>query len=202
MHGRIIVFAREPIAGCTKTRLHPALGPEGAAALSRKLIRHTLDKASAARADEVVLYASDPVDKGFLAECAMHYGIPLRTQAGSDLGQRMNQAFQHELATADWVVLVGTDCPSMLPEDIEQAESALREGCDAVIGPALDGGYYLLGLRRCNPSLFTGIEWGTEAVYTQTKNVLDGLGFGVLELPARRDIDTPDDLAFLPAQWA
>ena len=196
--GRLIVFAREPVPGFTKTRLEPALGQDGAADLARKMTRHTLTNIVSSDIGDVILYTSGNTEEGYLESLSREFAVPATHQSGTDLGVRMCNAMARELEIADWVILVGTDCPTMHVNDLEQAATGLQAAADAVIGPAEDGGYYLIGLRRVEPCLFTDIEWGGGDVYAVTRKRLDDLGWQVEDLPVRRDIDLPEDLAYLP----
>jgi hypothetical protein len=191
--GRIAVFARAPVPGNTKTRLIPALGAEGAAALQAALIHHTLATALQSRESVELWYASD-AQHPFFKTCAMRYGVTCHEQQGEDLGARMRHAVD---ASPGPVILIGTDCPSLVPGDLIAAFSALKE-VDAVLGPAMDGGYYLLGLNRNAPSLFEGVAWGSDGVLATTRDRMAHLGWRWTELAARHDIDRPEDLVHLP----
>ena len=98
----------------------------------------------------------------------------------------------------DLAILIGTDCPGLEPRHLRETASALAEGYDAVLGPALDGGYYLVGLRRDLPALFRDIDWGSSRVMQQTRDRLAAAGMRWHELEARRDLDRPGDLALFP----
>jgi len=115
-------------------------------------------------------------------------------QPGGDLGRRMLAAFVDMLRTADAAVIIGSDCPSITPEALSDAFEALRNN-DLVLGPASDGGYYLIGLRRPIPSLFEGIEWGGPSVLYETRYRAASLGLKTHLLPIRRDVDDPQDIA-------
>ncbi len=91
-------------------------------------------------------------------------------------------------------LLMGTDCPSLTADDLQESAEVLRRGVDAVIGPAEDGGYVLIGLRRHTPELFTGIPWGTGAVLPRTRERLSGLGWKWHELSEQWDVDRPEDI--------
>ena len=197
MGGIIIVFAREPVPGHTKTRLIPVLGDIGASRLHESMILHALENVSSFDTSSVELYAGS-IDSPFLEACARQYRSELRLQQGNDLGQRMYRACQDTLASAEWVILVGTDCPTMTRGDIHDAIEHLRSGVDVVLGPAYDGGYYLVGLRRNDPSLFDDMPWGSEHVFEQTTARIDTLGWTFARLATRHDIDRPEDLVHLP----
>lgn len=193
---RLIVFARAAEPGRAKTRLIPALGAEGAARLQDRMTAHTLrwaDELRAARGTDVeVRYTGGP-----RATMQQRFGSSRRyePQAEGDLGQRMLDAF--EAARRDGVeraILVGTDCPGMTGELAAEALDALREH-DLVLGPACDGGYYLIGLRRPLRELFDGMAWSTESVLAETLSRAKGLGWSTHLLVELSDVDRPEDLA-------
>ena len=193
--GRILVFARAPVAGAAKTRLIPALGAEGAAQLSARLLRRTLDTAVGLPLE---LWCTPSTCDPVFAQCARDFGLVLRTQHGGDLGERMANAFTATLSDAPWAVLIGSDCPELTTADLRQAQAALRDGVDGVVGPAFDAGYYLIGLRRPIAALFEGVDWGTDRVLEQTRSRLRRSGCRWHELPVRRDLDRPQDLQYFP----
>ncbi|SCZ58379.1 TIGR04282 family arsenosugar biosynthesis glycosyltransferase [Thiohalomonas denitrificans] len=193
---RLLVFAKAPVPGRAKTRLIPALGAEGAAALQARLLWHTL--ATAGQGGAIVeLWCHPDPDHPLFSECAEHAEMLLCTQRGNNLGERMQNAFAAALDEGP-AVLIGTDCPALEPRDLVEAFGALRDS-DAVLGPALDGGYYLLGLRRLHPSLFDDIRWGSAHVLDETRQRLKQLGWKWRELAVKSDIDRPEDLVHLPA---
>jgi hypothetical protein len=106
----------------------------------------------------------------------------------------MVYALRKTLKKTSHALLIGTDCPSLTRDDLREAAEGLRRGIDAVIGPAEDGGYVLIGLRRCAPELFTGISWGTGSVLHQTRLRLRDLGWKWNELSERWDVDRPEDV--------
>ena len=193
---RIVIFAKAPVAGRVKTRLIPALGAEGAARLAREMLARTIAAALAARTGPVELCAdpdsADPAWAGRLPEGP----VRLSGQGGGDLGERLARAAFRTIRAGERVLLVGTDCPDLTPDRLGEA-AAMLAGHDAVIHPALDGGYALLGLRRFDRSLFERIEWSTARVAAQTLARLDALGWTVQVGETLRDIDEPADLAGL-----
>ncbi len=195
----LIVFAKAPVAGQVKTRLIPLLGPDGASALCMTLVRHALETARASRAHSVELWCAPDVRHPFFLACRDRYGISLHAQEGPDLGSRMAGALCETLGRARSVLLIGSDCPTLTASELDAAARALEDGHDAVLGPAADGGYVLIGLKRVERALFTGVPWGSAAVAGITRDRMQALGWRWWELPVRSDIDRPSDLAGLHA---
>ncbi len=193
----LIVFARAPVAGAAKTRLMPALGADGAAACQAALTRHTLDTATRACPKKTILACAPDDSHPFFHDCQRRYPIQRQQQHGRDLGERMHRAMTEALQTLSRIILIGTDCPAIDPDYLLAAESSLSTGHDIVIGPAEDGGYVLIGLSRPVAQLFTGIDWGSERVYPQTRERMMQTGLRWQALPHRWDIDEPADLARL-----
>jgi hypothetical protein len=191
---RILVFAKAPVAGRVKTRLIPVLGAQGAAALHRALVRRTLGEASRVDGAQVVLCCAPDAGHGFFRALAARYRVRLRSQRGADLGARMAHAMEWALAQGPTALLIGTDCPALTARDLSEAIAVLRAGCDAVLGPALDGGYVLIGLRRYSQRVFEVLPWGSARVLELTRARLQGLGWRWRELAPRRDLDRPQDL--------
>jgi glycosyltransferase A (GT-A) superfamily protein (DUF2064 family) len=127
----------------------------------------------------------------------LRYGVTLHSQSGVDLGVRMHTAISDGLTRARCVLLLGTDAPTLAADGLLSALGALQAGRDAVLVPAYDGGYVLIGLSRIDGGLFENIAWSTSAVCRQTRVRLSRHGFTWLELPAHRDIDCPEDWAWL-----
>jgi rSAM/selenodomain-associated transferase 1 len=195
----VIVFARAPVPGQVKTRLIPALGPLRAAALHRRLVRETLTKAVRSGVGPVTLAGYPSAGHPFFARCATRYGVALMDQEGADLGARMGEALKRALDRAPMALLVGSDCPPLTVEDLRAAARALGQGADAVLAPAEDGGYVLIGLRCFHPALFCGLPWGSEGVLRETMGRLERLSWRVARLPTRWDLDRPEDFARLRA---
>ena len=190
---RILIFAKAPQPGRVKTRLVPPLTPGQAAELHRWLLTQTVTSLARARVAPVELWcAPDPGLDPFPNLAAAH-GVRLYRQAEGDLGERMRSAAENGCAHADSLVLVGTDCSTMTGDYIAAAFEALAQR-DAVLGPAEDGGYVLLGLKRVAERLFTGIPWGTERVAPITRARMSALGWRWTELPTLWDLDRPPDL--------
>jgi rSAM/selenodomain-associated transferase 1 len=193
---RIIVFARAPEAGCAKTRLIPLLGAAGAAQLQACMIERTLKTALAASVGPVELRCEPSAEHPLMEVFVRRHSIVGTTQCDGDLGERMQHAAESGLASAGRVLLIGTDCPAMTPADLRAADAALSSN-DAVLIPADDGGYVLLGLNRSDIRLFSNIAWGGDQVLARTRERLSALGWRWLELPPLWDVDRPDDFVRL-----
>jgi rSAM/selenodomain-associated transferase 1 len=190
---RLAVFARPPIEGQVKTRLSPALSPALARALYEGMLSDTLVTAAGAAADERIVFWADAAPVA--PRPARPAGMLERQQAGGDLGGRLAEAFSALLeGPGARGIVIGTDCPDLDAALIDEAFGAL-ERADVVIGPASDGGYYLIGLARPAPGLFAGIDWSTERVLDQTMAAAAAESLSVARVRVLDDIDTPADLA-------
>jgi uncharacterized protein len=186
----LIVFARAPEPGRVKTRLVPLLGKKGAARLHAQLVERTLRTAQAAGFDAVDLYCSPGIKGEFFRRIKQRFGVRLCSQGRGDLGERMYRALRRHPRA----VLIGSDCPALRPADLRAAARALQRGADAVLSPAEDGGYALIGLRRVSRRLFDGISWGRATVLSQTRARLKRLGWRWKELRTVWDVDWPEDV--------
>ncbi len=200
MHpGNLIIFTRYPVPGKTKTRLIPALGAGGAARLMQRLTRLPLQVARTFAADHgirVMVYITDGTPAAMARLYGPHFDYCLQSQG--DLGQRLCHALQNVLATAPGPTLViGCDCPDLSGAVLAAAFQHLKDH-DLVLGPAHDGGYYLLGLKALYPELFQDIAWGTAQVLAQTLTKAKSLGLSTALLPTLRDLDRPEDLILAP----
>jgi uncharacterized protein len=191
---RLIIFAKAPEPGQVKTRLIPALGMEGAADLYREMLGQKLQMLSGNRIARTDLYCSPDRRHPFFQQAASSYDLELHSQTGNDLGERMSNALQKTLENNTLAVIIGSDCPPLDLAYLHSAFHALEQGAEAVIGPATDGGYVLLGLRRFEPAIFTDIAWGTDSVLARTRDRLQMLGFSWVELDTLWDLDRPEDL--------
>ena len=191
---RLLIFAKAPVPGRVKTRLAGQLGTRGAAALYQKLLRRTLRLAHAARLCPIELWCAPDARHGFFIACRREYGVRLCRQCAGDLGRRMNHALNRTLADGHPVVLIGGDCASLEEAELRTAFGLLAAGHRAVLGPAVDGGYVLIGLSRPCPTLFQGIAWSTPTVLAATRRRLQRAGMNWAELPPGWDVDTPADL--------
>ncbi len=190
------VFAKAPVAGTVKTRLAAVLGSDAAASLHAGLVRHALSAAVAARTGPVTLWCAPDASHGFFERCRDEFGVRLEEQRGENLGERMRTAFEAAWAARSPLLLIGSDCPALGAEHLRRSAAALR-GTDAVLVPAEDGGYVLLGLARAVPALFESVAWGSSAVMAQTRERLASAPAKWVELPALWDVDRPEDYARL-----
>jgi uncharacterized protein len=188
----VSVFAKAPVPGFAKTRLIPQLGADGAAALAARLIEHAVATACAADVGPVTLWAAPDERHPLFQSLAARHAIALARQPDGDLGMRMLAA----LATGPALV-IGTDAPALTVEHMRTAADVLRAGSDAVVFPAHDGGYVLIGTRQPQPDLFSEMPWSTNTVMVQTRRRLQTLGLTWQEPATLWDVDTPDDFARL-----
>jgi len=193
-HCPIIVFARAPVPGKVKTRLLPSMDALSVTTLHEKLVWHALNTAVMSKVGPVQLWCTPSVDHPFFIQCANKFQVELHQQTEGDLGTRMGHAFVETLKNVQMALLIGTDCPSLTCEDLREAKKILEQGIPAVLSPAEDGGYVLIGLCQYEPALFEGISWGTESVLNETRERLRQLGWDWQELPTRWDVDRPEDV--------
>ena len=197
----VIVFAKAPIPGQVKTRLVPTIGAEAAARLAERLLFDTLDRVARSGVASVELCCTPDAEHPALRAGATRIGARLSIQHGADLGARMGAAFQCALAGHRRVLLIGTDCPALDRTALTAADNVLASGHDAVFIPACDGGYVLIGMSRFDAALFTDIAWGCDQVMAETEMRLATLGWRWAKLASLPDIDRPEDLTKIPAEW-
>ena len=198
---RIVVFAKAPLAGFVKTRLIPALGAQGAAALASRMLSYTLAQALAAGEQAVELCMSPAPSDAAWKSVARPQAVESSAQGEGDLGERMNRAMNRALARQQGpVLLMGTDCPALNTAHILEAARQLEQH-DAVLVPAADGGYVMIGLRLPCPGLFNDMAWSTPVVAAQTLRRMASLNLRVWSGPLLHDIDEPADLQYLPATF-
>jgi hypothetical protein len=190
-------LAREPVAGQVKTRLLPALSAQQAMFLHSAMVEKMARTLCDCGLGEVRLWVDGDENHPLFARCRRLGVSAILPQSPGDLGMRMAAICEQCLAQAAGVVLVGSDVPSIDAGYLKAASHALAE-VDCVLGPALDGGYVLFGLRRFAPGLFTGISWGEDSVLEKTVEKLEALGWSYRLLETLADIDRPEDLRHLP----
>lgn len=193
---RIIVMTRFPEPGRTKTRLIPALGADRAAALHRCLITRTLNVALQAKAETIECELEVHYTGGDENVFQAAFGPESRyiPQVEGSLGERMSRAVRNAFADmASRVIVIGTDCPRI---DVTHLTLALEQLArfDVVLGPATDGGYYLIGSRQYIPELFEGIDWGTSSVLQQTLIKASAARASVTQIAPLSDVDVAEDL--------
>ena len=189
------VFAKRPIPGAVKTRLAAATSPEWAARVADAFLRDTLDRLSVVAGHRVVAYAPAR-DQAFFEELAAGRFVTV-PQVDGDLGIRMEAFVQAATdGGAKRVVLVGTDSPTLPVTFVEEAFARLRS-VDVVLGPATDGGYYLIGCGPRIPPIFRGPAWGQRTVLAETINRISGMAWRLALLPPWYDVDTVDEWQFL-----
>ena len=192
---QLTIFTRYPEPGLTKTRLISALGEEGAAKLQKELTEKTLQKidrlVKTSHVEPVIYF-----EGGDLAGMQNWLGPErlYKPQAQGDLGEKLKTAFSDAFgAGAERVVTIGCDCPGLSREHIGRAFDALYlKGL--VLGPATDGGYYLIGMQRPLDALFEDIPWGTDKVFETTVSLAQQLGLSIEILEELDDVDRPEDL--------
>lgn len=196
---RLLVFTRTPVSGSVKTRLASAIGADRAVAVYTGLLRRTLETARRSRIGSVELWCTPTRRNPVLSGFSKDFSLDLCTQTGADLGERMFFAMQQARKSCCHVILIGSDCVDLAVTDINLALEKLAAGYDIVLGPALDGGYYLIGLSRLYRQLFTDIAWGTDRVLEVTREQVALLELKLYELPVRHDLDRPEDLRYMQA---
>jgi uncharacterized protein len=198
---RLIIFTRYPKTGSTKTRLIPLLGAKGAANLQRKMTEHTLlrMKGLTASNDFTIEIRYDGGNEEVMKQW-LGSEFEYASQGGGDIGERMQRAFEDAFKSgAATVVIIGTDIPDLTAVDITSAFAVLKQK-NMVLGPAKDGGYYLIGFQKnaFSPAvgdLFTGITWGERDVLKKTLKIATGLGFSYSLLKEMDDVDRPEDIS-------
>ena len=193
IRGVLLLFTRAPVPGETKTRLIPLLGVQGAAEFHEIVLSETLANAKASIFETVEIWCEPDINHTFLQQCSLDFSSTLHIQHGNDLGERMHHATNEALVINNFVVLIGSDCPAITTDILNQSYQALSSGKDAVLGPSYDGGYYLIGLKKTNPGIFQDISWGKSDVADKTRRILNRQGLDYVELEELTDIDTPDD---------
>ena len=197
---RIVIFAKLPAAGFAKTRLIPALGSVGAARLAQQMLHHTVREALAAAVGTVELCVTPSPDEPEWRQQKLPHEVNLSYQGEGDLGDRLSRAARRTLQSGESILLIGTDCPALNAKQIKEAADALSHS-DAVLIPATDGGYVLLGVNQFHEALFNTIAWSTATVSAETIIRMQRLKWSIELLPACHDVDEPSDLAYLPQDW-
>jgi rSAM/selenodomain-associated transferase 1 len=193
MENALIIFMKNPVKGKVKTRLAATIGDDMALLIYQKLLKHTLNIAEHVAADKFIFF-SDAVDEtiGF-ANSPVHNEV----QSGNDLGEKMKNAFVQLFKSGyKRVVIIGTDCPGINENILETAFGEFNNS-DVVIGPATDGGYYLLGMKEMHNDLFEKIDWSTSTVLPSTKERCNKNNLSYSLVTALSDVDEKKDLVHL-----
>jgi uncharacterized protein len=190
MNNAVIIFVKNPMLGNVKTRLSASIGNEKALAIYEKLLAHTLLSVKEIMAD-VFIYFSDNIDENIFE---FENTFFRKVQQGNNLGERMKNAFDEVFDLwYDNVIIIGTDCPGI---DLDLLDNAFLQldNIEVVIGPAEDGGYYLLGMKKQNPQLFDNVNWSTASVLYSTINSCKENNLAYTMLPILSDVDEEKDL--------
>jgi uncharacterized protein len=188
----LIIFVKNPVLGKVKTRLADALGEANALLIYQKLLQHTCMITSNIFADKYVFYL-EYINHNDLWKNDLY---KKELQTGNDLGERMMNAFELLFQKGyKEVVIIGSDCYELTEEMIMNAFDLLQQK-NVVIGPAKDGGYYLLGMNVFIPQLFTGKRWSTDTVFQETLAEIKSRNYSTHQLPVLNDVDTPGDVSF------
>jgi rSAM/selenodomain-associated transferase 1 len=190
----VCVFAKPPRPGQVKTRLAATVGDTQAAALARAFYEDTWSAATSLPWAKAVLATTEPA----AGEWVGAKRPPTWPQGRGDLGERLERVLRRALHDTPVALAIGTDTPGLPPVLFSQARSALRDA-DAVLGPCEDGGFYLLGLRRCPPGLLRQLPWSAPETFLQTLSRLRERGLKAAVIAPWFDVDLPADLACLHA---
>lgn len=193
----IAVMARAPVPGLAKTRLIPTLGAHAAAVLQERLTERALAVALAAGTGPVTLWCTPRTTHASFRALGTRFPVTLMQQPEGDLGARMLAAIA---AGGGPVLVIGTDCAALQPGHLRAAADALRDGSDAVLIPAEDGGYVLIGMRAPHAPLFDAIAWGGDMVLAETRQRIAALNLTAVELATLWDVDTEDDFARMESE--
>lgn len=191
-NSRLLIFTKAPVPGQVKTRLQPQLNAQQCAELQQQLIKQTLKVTTAAMLCPVELWCAGETHT-FLQQCSQQFNVELKTQSGTDLGQRMANAMSLTLRNTEQAIIIGCDCPVLNAQYLKQTLAALAEN-DVVLIPAEDGGYVLIASKIDSPDIFAAIDWGSEQVLLQTRHNLQHKRIKWAELETLWDIDRPTDL--------
>jgi len=190
----LVLFVKNPILGAVKTRLAESVGDEEALIVYMKLLKHTREVALKMDAQRYVYYNKHVVQ----TDQWLSTDFNKKAQKGPDLGTRMNEAFRAQFEEgADKIVLIGSDCFDLEPGHLKAAFKSLDKS-DFVLGPAIDGGYYLIGMRQPAAFVFEGIRWSTNTVFDETRKAILSRGFSLDILDELSDIDNLEDLKRYP----
>jgi uncharacterized protein len=197
----LIVFVKYPEPGKVKTRIARELGAEKAADIYSLIAGSVIESVSGSDKYRTVLFFDPPEMENGIRQWLGRGDVTYEPQSGNTIGERMSDAFERVFSGgAEKVVLIGTDVPEITGETVTEA-FRLLEFEDAVIGPAEDGGYYLVGLKKPEPFLFDDIEWGSDSVYKRTVERIEKLDLSYKSLDTLRDVDTAEDVGPELLEW-
>lgn len=194
MRSILQLFMKAPVPGLVKTRLCPPLSLPQAATVHRQMCEQLCEQLKLIPGVVTEVWAGGEMAHPFFTDLLSRFAVSLHEQASGDLGARMQGAFHAGLSRAERVVIVGGDCLSVDERCVTEALQVLREPDDAVLVPADDGGYVLVGVREVRDGLFDGVAWGSDLALAQTVKNFRTLGYRVTQLAPRWDIDTYADL--------
>lgn len=194
MSSLLQLFMKAPVPGLVKTRLHPPLTPEQAACIHELLCVRLCESLCPLPGVTTEVWAGGDASHPFFSCLQEQFGVAVYQQPAGDLGVRMQATLQNGLHRAERVVIVGGDCLSVDQAYVQEALSHLGGAGRAVLGPAHDGGYVLVGAADVRPGMFADVAWGSDQALAQTLNNFQRLGFDVTLLAPRWDIDTMADL--------
>ena len=192
--GALLIFTKAPVSGQVKTRLIPGIGRRRATLLYQELLTKTLLTARKAGFSSIQIWVSGELEHSYFTRLKSRHSVKIYQQKGKDLGGRMSNAFDSVLRQYSHAVLIGSDCPSLEYSDLIASAEHLKNNTDVVLGPAVDGGYYLIGLNKHNAQIFSNIKWGKDKVFTDTLENINILGWKYDLLPQRWDVDRTADL--------
>ncbi len=193
MDTALIIFVKNPVEGKVKTRLAKSIGDEKAVVIYKQLLQHTYIITKEMGIDKYVYYGDYVNNNDIWDE---NYKKAL--QQGADLGQRMENAFKEVLSVGyNKVLIIGSDCAQLTTDIINTAIEKLDES-DIVFGPSLDGGYYLLGMKKITSQLFNGIEWSTNTVFSKSLEIAGNQHLKVTTVQKLSDVDVIEDV---PKNW-
>ena len=189
----LVQFAKSPVRGQVKSRMIPHLTADEALALHCDLVRWTTRNLVNAQLGPVHVAVAGDTSHSLFETCRALGAAGVTQQSGNGLGERMYRALRAGLARFDAVVLVGSDCPGLDRAYLAEAVASLAR-VKVVLGPAVDGGYVLIGATEITPEIFREVNWGSSSVFQQTTGRLSEMGIKWAELSMQRDVDQPEDL--------
>ena len=192
MKKALIIFIKNPVYGQVKTRLAATAGNVKALEIYKQLVQHTYSITHHLSVEKIIFYSNEIIEDDVWKDV-----FKKQLQCGNDLGERMMQAFNYTFKNNySNVVIIGTDCPELNEQMIENAFEKLNEH-DVVLGPAADGGYYLLGMKNLHKHLFIDVEWSTNKVLQTTMERCMQHSLNYFLLDELHDVDEEKDLQYM-----